>query len=1019
MSYRLPPLPGYGRLIDRSRTFTFSFDGRSYSGHPGDTLASALLANDQRLLGRSFKYHRPRGLFAAGPEEPNALVELSLGARFEPNQRATLAELFEGLTAQSQNRWPSLAFDLGALNSLLGRFFPAGFYYKTFMWPQAAWFRLYEPFIRRMAGLGRAPQPETQDADRHEQIYAFCDVLVVGGGVAGLAAALAASAAGARVMVVEQNAHWGGRAPIDALTDGATIDGEPAEAWVAKAVATLADRPNVRLLTRTTGVALHDHGYALGWQRITDHSPGIDAPRHRLWRIRARHTIVATGAIERPIAFAGNDVPGVMLASAVRDYAINWAVAAGQRVVVATNNDDAYRTALALHGAGVTVVAVADVRARVEGPLPERVRACGIPIFEGRAVRRAVGGKRLERVELCLFESDGQALTETFSCDALAVSGGWSPAVHLWCQPGGKLIWDAAGAFFRPDPARPPVNHDGRPLAYAVGAANGTFPLSDLLAEASALGATLLREAHEPLPREAAAKAAKAPKAQVPAENPLQPTWLMPLKAGYALRAKAFVDLQNDVKVTDIELAAQEGFVSVEHAKRYTTLGMATDQGKTSNLVGLALLSQNLGQPVERTGTTTFRPPFVPLTFGAIAGEAQGALFQPVRKTAMHEWHEAQGADFEPVGLWRRPYCYRRAGEDRAAAVAREVLAVRNGVGLLDASTLGKILVKGPDAHKLVDMLYTNVMSTLPVGRCRYGLLCNEHGFVIDDGVAARLSEDAWLLHTTTGGADRIYAWIEDWLQCEFWDWRVHALNLTEAYGQIVVAGPKARALLEPLAEVDLSREALPFMHWTEGRVGGIPVRIYRISFSGELSFELAVRADQAHALWEKLITAGASLGVTPYGTEAMHVLRAEKGYIIVGEETDGTVTPYDLNLGGLVSQKKPDFLGKRGLERPLFHAPDRWRLVGLETLDGSVLPHAALAPLPGVNENGQRRTQGRVTSSYFSPTLKRGIALGLVERGPERLGEVIEFAGDGGRSIAVKLVDPCFYDPKGERLHG
>ncbi len=994
MSYRLAT---GGRLIDRSRRLDFRFDGKPLSGVQGDTLASALLANGRVLMGRSFKYHRPRGPLSAGAEEPNALVELGEGQRFEPNQRATVTELFAGLSARSQNRWPSLAFDLGAVNAALARFFPAGFYYKTFMWPPAWWYRLYEPVIRRAAGLGRAPDAETRDADRYEQVYAFCDTLVVGGGVAGLAAALAASEGGARVILLEQAAHWGGRAPVD----GDVIDGQPAEAWVAEALTALRGRANVTLLNRTAGAALHDHGYALGWQRLADHQPGADIPRHRLWRIRAVRTILATGAIERPLAFAGNDLPGVMLASAMRDYAVNWGVAAGRQVVIATNNDDAYRTALALFGAGVGVKAVVDARPRADGPLPERARALGIRVLTGTAIRTAKGGNRVEKVELCPQDSDGSAATETLICDAVAMSGGWSPAVHLWSQPGGKLFWDEACAMFRPDPARPPVNHDGAAMAVCAGAANGHLTAAAALADAWAAGGG----------------SGPAPAADSPAEAPLAPVWLMPARAGYKLRFKAFLDPQNDVKVTDVQLAAQEGFRSVEHAKRYTTLGMATDQGKTSNIPGLAILSEALGQPIPATGPTTFRPPWTPVTMGALAGEAQGALFQPLRKTPLDGLHEAGGAVWEPVGLWRRPYAFPRPGETREQAVAREVLAVRNAVGLLDASTLGKILVKGPDAGRLVDMLYTNVMSTLPVGRCRYGLMCNENGFLMDDGVVARLAEDTWLLHTTSGGADRIHGWIEDWLQTEWWDWQVHTLNLTEQYAQIAVAGPHARAVLERLGGMDVSRAALPFMHWAEGALAGIPARVFRISFSGELSYEIAVAAGRGAELWHRLVAAGTDLGATPYGTEALHILRAEKGYIMIGDETDGTVTPYDLNLGGLVSKKKADFLGKRGLERPLFHAPDRWRLVGLRALDGSVLPHGALAPLPGVNANGQRRTQGRVTSTYASPTLGRGVALGLVERGPERLGEVIDFAGDGGAAIPVRIVAPCAWDADGERL--
>lgn len=1000
MSHRLPQ---GGRLIDRARPLEFTFDGRKFQGFQGDTLASALLGAGQVLMGRSFKYHRPRGPVSAGPEEPNALVELGQGARFEPNVRATVAELFAGLSARSQNRWPSLGFDLGAVNSALSRFFPAGFYYKTFIQPRAFWKHVYEPIIRRAAGLGRAPDPEAQDADRYEQVYAFCDLLVVGGGFAGLRAAVTAANQGKRVIIMEQATHWGGRGLVDHDgPEGHDLGPHGADGWIYEAMETLEYLPNVTTLIRTSAVGLHDHGYVIASQRLGNHQPGADAPRQRLWRVRAAQVVLASGAIERPLSFAGNDRPGVMLAGAVRDYAVLWGVAAGRRVVVVTNNDDAYRTALALHRRGVEVPAVVDARPDPAGRLPELARAAGIRVLGGAAIRAVKGGRAgVAGVELCAMDGEGGGVAETLACDAVAMSGGWSPAVHLWSHCGGKLLWDEGLAAFRPDPARPPMNHDGLPLALCVGAANGTFDTGEADLEAVlALGGN--PEDDDLI----------APR---PAET-MAPVWLMPARAGYDLRAKMWLDPQNDVKVTDIQLAAQEGFVSVEHAKRYTTLGMATDQGKIGNINGLAILSDALGQPVPQTGTTTFRPPWTPVPFGAVGAEARGKLFQPLRKTPIHAWHEAQGAAWEPVGQWRRPYCFPRPGEGREAAVAREVRQVRGAVGLLDASTLGKILVSGPDAGRLVDMLYTNLMSTLAVGRCRYGLMCNENGFLIDDGVVARLSEDSFLLHTTTGGAERIHAWIEDWLQCEWWDWRVHALNLTEQFAQIAVVGPEARKVLETLGGMDLSREALPFMDWREGELGGIPARVFRISFSGELSYEVAVPAGRGLELWRKLLEAGAGFGIAPYGTEALHVMRAEKGFIMIGDETDGTVTPLDLNLGWAVSKKKPDFLGKRGLERPLFHAPERWRLVGLETLDGSVLPHAALAPLPGVNANGQRRTQGRVTSSYHSPTLDRGIAMGLVERGPERLGEVIAFQGATAGEVQVRLVDACFLDKEGTR---
>ncbi len=999
MSHRLPH---GGRLIDRSRRLDLTFNGRRVQGHAGDTLASALLAGDQMLMGRSFKYHRPRGVVASGAEEPNALFGLGTGQRFEPNQRATTTELFAGAQVTSQNHWPSLDYDIGAVNNAFARFLTAGFYYKMFIHPRPFWKHVYEPFIRHSAGLGRAPEAETRDADRYEQLYAFADLLVVGGGIAGLTAARAAADAGKRVILCEQAAHWGGRAPVD----GAVIDGREAGDWVEDQLAALRTLPNVTALDRTQCVGLHDHGYALAAQRLADHEPGADKPRQRLWRIRAAQIVTATGAIERPLSFAGNDIPGVMLASAMRDYLVNWAVVPGKRVVVVTNNDDAYRTAIALHHAGVTVRAVIDARPYVTGALPDQARALGIRVEAGTAIRQAEGGKRVTAVELCPQHADGAKASERIHCDAVAMSGGWSPVVHLWSHCGGKLTWDEGGAFFRPDPDRPPLGADGQGNVIAAGSANGAMAPGDVLADAHAAGLRAVGAPDSP-----------APQADSVAEEPLAPVWMMPARASYKLRSKMWLDPQNDVKVSDVQLAAQEGYASVEHTKRYTTLGMATDQGKLSNINGLAVLADALGQPIPQVGTTTFRPPYTPLTIGTIAAEAQGPIFQPLRRTPLHGWHEANGADFEPVGQWRRPYCYPRAAESREDAVKREITQTRESLGLLDASTLGKLLVKGPDAARFMDMLYTGMMSSLKPGKCRYGLMCNENGFLMDDGVVARLGDDAFLCHTTSGGADHVHGWMEDWLQCEWWDWKVHVVNLTEQFAQVAVVGPKARAVLEKLgSDIDLSADALPFMDWRDGRIAGIPARVFRISFSGELSYELAVPAGQGLALWEKLVEAGAEFGVMPYGTEALHVMRAEKGFIMIGDETDGTVIPQDLGLSWAISKKKTDFLGKRGMERSAMVAPERWKLVGLETLDGSVLPHAALAPAEGVNANGQRNTQARVTSTYYSPTLGRGIALGLVAQGPDRMGEVIEFRGDAGRMIPTRIVETCFHDKAGER---
>ncbi len=991
-----------GRLIDRGERLTFRFNGQEFSGYRGDTLGSALLGAGQLLLGRSFKYHRPRGIVAAGVEEPNALVGLGEGARFTPDQPVTTTELADGMVARSQNHWPSLAFDLGAVNNALARFFPAGFYYKTFMAPRWAWEKLFEPVVRRSAGLGRVP--EARDADRYEHFHHHTDVLVVGGGVAGLAAARAAAATGVSVMLIEQGPHWGGRAPVD----GGEIDGTSADEWVKNAVEELEKAENVTMRRRLVGAGVYDHGFVLGLENL-EHASG---PRQRLWKIRARQIVAATGALERPLAFAGNDIPGVMLAGAVRDYLVNWAVAPGRRTVVVTNNDDGYRTALALVEAGLEVPLVADARPAATGPLAEAARAAGIRVEPGRAIVGVKGRKRVEAVSLGLMQGTGGALEEV-ACDAVAMSGGWSPVVHLWSHTGGKLLWDEARAMFRPDPERPPTGADGRPFVTCAGAASGLLDLAGGLEDAHragrAAGVAAGGRAHRK----------RAPRAAPEEAQPIAPVWIMPVGAGVDKRAKMWLDFQNDVKVSDVQLAAREGYESVEHTKRYTTLGMATDQGKLSNINGLAVLSDALGQPIPQTGTTTFRPPYTPVTFGAIAGEAAGDTFQPVRRTPVQDWHESHSAAFEPVAQWRRPYAYPRAGEDLHQAVAREVTATRSSVGLLDASTLGKILVKGPDAGRFLDMLYTNMMSSLKVGRCRYGLMCDENGFLMDDGVVARLSEDSFLCHTTTGGAERIHAWMEEWLQTEWWDWQVYVANLTEQFAQFAVVGPRARAVLARLGgTLDLSPEALAFMGWVAGRLGAFDARIYRISFSGELSFEVAVPAGQGPALWQALLEAGEEDNITPYGTEALHVMRAEKGFIMIGDETDGTVIPQDLGLDWAISKKKADFLGKRGQMRPHMRDPERWKLVGLETLDGSVLPDGAYVVGAGGNELGQRFTYGRVTSTYHSPTLGRGIALALVARGPERMGEVVDVATlDPARPvIKARITSPVFYDPQGEK---
>ncbi|MEO0342242.1 MAG: sarcosine oxidase subunit alpha family protein [Pseudomonadota bacterium] len=993
-----------GRFIDRSKKQDFTFDSKRLSGFAGDTLASALLANDQMLVGRSFKYHRPRGIVASGPEEPNALVGTGQGGRFEPNNRATTTELFDGLTSVSQNRWPNLEFDIGSINAAMAPFFPAGFYYKTFIHPRAFWKHLFEPVIRWAAGLGSAPKEP--DADHYEYAYAHFDVVVAGGGIAGLAAGLQAAKAGASILIAEQSPHWGGRAPVD----GVEIDGMPASEWVDATLAVLKEMPNVQMRTRAMVAGIYDHGYTLVYERLQDHFAQVNGPRHRLWRVRAGRVITATGAIERPLSFAGNDVPGVMLASAVRDYVVNYGVSVGDRLVIATNNDDAYRTAIAYVEAGLSVPVVIDARDKADGDLIKEAQTLGIRVARGMAISTVKGHKRVEAVQLCSQSGEGAPL-ETVKCDAVAMSGGWSPVVHLWSHCGGKLTWDAEKAWFAPDPLRGPTNQDGSVNVLAAGIASGAMETNAVLQDAFQAGSKAVKDLGYKV------SPAKAHKSDAPKGDALLPVWSMPQGASYELRSKTWLDYQNDVKVTDVQLAAREGFESVEHTKRYTTLGMATDQGKLSNINGLAVLADSLNKDIPQVGTTTFRPPYHPISMGSLAGDARGELFKPIRKSPMHDWIDANGGFWEPVADWRRPYCYQKDGESVEEAVHREIVATRNSVGLLDASTLGKIIVKGPDAAKFLDLMYTNMMSTLKVGRCRYGLMCTENGFLTDDGVVARLSEDTFLCHTTSGGSDRIHAHLEEWLQTEWWDLKAYTANLTEQFAQIAVVGPNARRVLEKLGGMDVSAEALPFMSFAEGELAGIKVRTYRISFSGELSYEIAVPAAQGQAFWDKCLEAGAVFGITPYGTEALHVMRAEKGFIMIGDETDGTVIPQDLNLNWAISKKKDDFLGKRAMERTYMMDPGRWKLVGLEALDpDTVLPDGAYAVDGRTDVYGNKATIGRVTSTYHSPTLGRSIAMGLVQHGPDRMGEVIDFPELNGNIVKARIVDPVFYDKDGEK---
>ncbi|HEX4196256.1 MAG TPA: 2Fe-2S iron-sulfur cluster-binding protein [Caulobacteraceae bacterium] len=925
-----------GGRIDRARPIGFSFEGRAYRGFAGDTLASALLANGVRLAGRSFKLHRPRGVIAAGVEEPNAIVDVIAPGDRRPNLRATEVELCDGLAAVPTNCWPSLAFDAGAINGLMARFIPAGFYYKTFLWPR---WRVFEPFIRRAAGLGRAAR--TPVGTRFEHRFAHCDVLVVGGGRAGLAAAAEAAAASARVILCEQDTEFGGQL----LWNGQTIEGRPGPDWAGDQAAAIAGAPGSAALARTTAIGAYDHGAVALAERLAD-------GRVRLWTLRAGRMVLATGATERLAVFPGNDRPGVMLAGAALQYQERFAVRLARRAVVFTNNDAAYATAMALacRGAKTTLVDARPVTASVD--VAGLVEA-GVEMLNRTDVVATHGGQTLAGVTV--RGADGGE--RSIDCELLAVSAGFTPNLQLFTQAGGRLAYEGDTASFRP-----------------------AAPLETVSVVGSAAG------------------------------HGLPPTQAPRRIAG---RGKAFVDLQNDVAVDDIALAAQEGMVSIEHLKRYTALGMGTDQGRTSGFNGQAILGEFTGRSIEAVGATRPRPPVSPVPLGAFAGRGRGPLFHPLRRSPLQAMHQGLGAALEDYGGWLRPACYPAPGESEAAAVQREALAVRGGVGLFDSSPLGKIEVVGPDAGRFIDRIYANAMSSLAIGRARYGLMLSELGVIVDDGVVLRLAEDHFLVGTTTGGAERIAGWLEEWRQCEWPGLRVLVAPVTTAWGVVTVSGPAARQALQSAGtDIDLSDEAFPHMSVRAGRVAGLPARVARVSFTGEVSYEVNVPTTGAETLWNALAGATGEPRPVPVGVEAWLLLRLEKGFLHVGMDTDGTTTPADVGFGH-VARRKVDFVGKRSLTRPDNLRPGRHQLVALEALSGAAM--AVGAHLTGSDGRG---SEGFVTSAGWSPTLARPVALAMVKDGLGRMGERLSLAGEG-RAASVRIVERGAYDRPVEARNG
>lgn len=927
--------------------YPFRFNGRALEGRPGDTLAAALLANGVRVVGRSFKFHRPRGVFSAGVEEPNAFVQLGIGEGTIPSARATQVELREGLEAFVPSGWPSLGWDLGRVFDFTAPLWAAGFYNKTFIRPN---WHAYECLIRRMAGFGTAPPKP--DPDRYESQNLHCDVLVVGGGVAGLRAAIAAAQGGSSVVLVEQGAELGGRA----LWNGLQVDSIPAETWARSTTDRLSPFEELRILRRTTAVGCYGHGLVTLIESLPDHDRAPGTLRERYWLVRAKRVVLATGAIEQPLVYCNNDRPGIVLAGAAHEYLRRHAVAIGRRVVIATNNDSAYALAGDLTEAGVNVLGVTDTRHEVPQALANKVCALGIPHFIGSMPIDTYGFGALAGVCIGRLSRNGLQVESLhrFACDALAVSGGWNPSLQLFGQAGGKLSYDERSGALEPTDTHPVIEvvTTARPLSIGP--------------RVSPVGST-------------------------------QRQW---------------VDLRHDVTVADLELAIRENFHSLEHVKRYTTVGMAADQGKTSNVLALEIVARLRGKKPSELGHTTFRPPFIPVTLGAIAGRAIGGHFAPHRRTPIHDWHSGNGAELEYYGDWKRPSLYLGPNETRVAAIEREARAVRTAAGLFDASTLGKIEVQGPDALEFLDRFYINDLKTLKPGRARYGLMLQETGILFDDGTVVMLAPDHLLLTTTSGNAERVATWLEEWHQCEWPALRLAITPVTDQWATITLAGPRAREILWRVdTDIDFSASAFPHLEFREGRILGEPARVYRVSFTGEVSYEINVQAAAAQALWDALRVAGRPLGLQPFGLKALMRLRLEKGFLHLGSDTDGTTIPDDVGWGAVAEKKKADYIGKRSLRLPEHLRPDRRQFVGLRSeSEVAVGSHLRL-------DGSTEKTDGWVTSAGVTVLGGEPIALAVLRSGRRRLGENVS-VHDMGSVTGATVVEPMFYDPKGERMH-
>ena len=991
-----------GEYIDETSRISFKFNGKKYYGYKGDTLASALLANNIHLVGRSFKYHRPRGIMTAGSEEPNAIIQIGNDeALTEPNARATEIEIFEGLEANSQNCWPSVNFDVGGINNLLSPILPSGFYYKTFMWPVNFW-KKYEYIIRKSAGLGISPTKP--DPEIYDHRYLHCDLLVIGSGISGIIAAKIAAKNNLKTFLVEENNQLGG-STIYQNSNLYKINNQLSSDWLKNEIQELKQLNNLNIKLRTSVASFHSYNFLLAKENLSDHLPISERKnkiRHRLWKIRAKKVIIATGSIERPLIFNNNDRPGIMLSSAVKKYVDFYGVVCGKNIMVFTNNDSGYETAISLIEKNVNLNCIIDIREESSSKLIKKTKSLGIKIYWQHTIVNTYGYKKLKQVQVMRLSNDNSSVAgqkKIINCDCLAVSGGWTPAVHLFTQSGGKLTFRDKDKVFLPEIAQSDL--------ISIGSCNGDFELDEVINN-SILNVNKFINSERNIYSKLDVECSK--------QNNYKNVWLLPSKEPFG-KTKSFVDFQNDATAKDIKLALREGYRSIEHVKRYTTTGMGTDQGKISNMHALGIIAETTAVNMCELGTTTFRPPYTPLTFGTIVGRNVGEYFDIIRKTPIHEWHARNGAKFENVGQWKRAWYYSINNETMHEAVQRESKAARESAGILDASTLGKIDIQGSDSSEFLNRIYTNAWSKLEISKCRYGLMLNEDGMVYDDGVTTRLNENHYLMTTTTGGAANVLGKLEDYLQTEWPELDVYLTSVTDHFATVSVCGPNSKKILKKIIpDLDLSDEKFPHMSFKNCLIGNIKCRIMRISFTGELSYEINIQSNYGKSVWEKCIDAGNEFNITPYGTETMHLLRAEKGFIIVGQDTDGTMTPIDLQMDWIVSKKKYDFIGKRSLYRSDTIKEDRKQLVGLVTDNPIEVLEEGSQIVASLNKKPVEML-GHITSSYFSPNLNKSIALAVLKQGKKMKGKKL-FVPMNNKTINVTVTDTVFLDKENKRLN-